>query len=66
MKGAPGQRLSSIFRRYSAAPETAHLPGPASHRVDDLAQILNGLAPLRLRRAERETVARFRSMPVRK
>jgi phosphoglycerate dehydrogenase-like enzyme len=32
--------------------------------VDDLAQILNGLPPLRLQRAERETVARLRSMPV--
>ena len=34
--------------------------------VDDLAQILNGLPPLRLQRAERETVARMRSMPVKK
>lgn len=34
--------------------------------VDDLAQILNGLPPLRLQRAERETVARMRSMAVTK
>ena len=34
--------------------------------VDDLAQILKGLPPLRLQRAERETVARMRSMPVKK
>jgi phosphoglycerate dehydrogenase-like enzyme len=34
--------------------------------VDDLGQILNGLPPLRLQRAERETVARMRSMPVKK
>ena len=34
--------------------------------VDDLTQILNGLPPLRLQRAERETVAHMRSMPVRK
>lgn len=34
--------------------------------VDDLALILKGLPPARLQRAERETVARFRSMPVRK
>ena len=34
--------------------------------VDDVAQILNGLPPLRLQRAERETVARMRSMPVKK
>ena len=34
--------------------------------VDDVAQILNGLSPLRLQRAERETVARMRSMPVKK
>ncbi len=34
--------------------------------VDDLAQILNGLPPLRLQRAERETVARMRSMPVKR
>jgi len=32
--------------------------------VDDLAQILRGLPPLRLQRAERETVARMRSVPV--
>ena len=32
--------------------------------VDDLRQLLNGLPPLRLQRAERETVARMRSMPV--
>jgi phosphoglycerate dehydrogenase-like enzyme len=32
--------------------------------VDDLGQILRGLPPLRLQRAERETVARMRSMPV--
>lgn len=34
--------------------------------VDDLAQILRGLPPLRLQRAERETVARMRSMPVKR
>ena len=34
--------------------------------VDDLSQILNGLPPLRLQRAERETVARLRSMAVKK
>lgn len=34
--------------------------------VDDLAQILNELPPLRLQRAERETVARMRSMAVTK
>ncbi len=34
--------------------------------VDDLAQILRGLPPVRLQRAERETVARMRSMPVKK
>lgn len=32
--------------------------------VDDVGQILRGLPPLRLQRAERETVARMRSMPV--
>ncbi|HSB70606.1 MAG TPA: hydroxyacid dehydrogenase [Candidatus Methylomirabilis sp.] len=34
--------------------------------VDDLGQILKGLPPLRLQRAERETVGLFRSMPVKK
>jgi phosphoglycerate dehydrogenase-like enzyme len=34
--------------------------------VDDLAQVLKLLPPLRLQRAERETVARLRSMPVKK
>lgn len=32
--------------------------------VDDVAQILHGLPPIRLQRMERETVARMRSMPV--
>lgn len=51
---------------------SAHRAGslPSSYRlmgemlVDDLSQILRGLPPLRLQRAERETVARMRSMPV--
>jgi len=51
---------------------SAHRAGslPSSYRlmgemlVDDLSQILRGLPPLRLQRAERETVARLRSMPV--
>jgi phosphoglycerate dehydrogenase-like enzyme len=34
--------------------------------VDDLQNILAGLAPVRLQRAERETVARFRSMAITK
>ncbi len=34
--------------------------------VDDLTQILNGLPPLRLQRAERETVARMRSLAITK
>jgi phosphoglycerate dehydrogenase-like enzyme len=34
--------------------------------VDDLEQILNGLPPLRLQRAERETVVRMRSLAVKK
>ncbi len=34
--------------------------------VDDLGLILRGLPPVRLQRAERQTVARLRSMPVKK
>lgn len=34
--------------------------------VDDLTQILAGLPPVRLQRAEPETVARFRSIPIKK
>ncbi|MFI5339112.1 MAG: hydroxyacid dehydrogenase [Candidatus Methylomirabilales bacterium] len=34
--------------------------------VDDLELILKGLPPVRLQRAERQTAARFRSMPVKK
>jgi len=34
--------------------------------VDDVTQVLNGLPPVRLQRAERETVGRLRSMPVKK
>ena len=53
---------------------SAHRAGslPAAYRlmgemiVDDLGQILNGLPPLRLQRAERETVARMRSMAIKK
>ncbi len=51
---------------------SAHRAGslPSAYRlmgemlVDDIGQILGGLPPLRLQRAERETVARMRSMPV--
>jgi phosphoglycerate dehydrogenase-like enzyme len=34
--------------------------------ADDVTQILRGLPPLRLQHAERETVARMRSLPVKK
>jgi len=34
--------------------------------VDDVGQILQGLPPIRLQRMERETVARMRSMPVKR
>ena len=34
--------------------------------VDDLGLIFRGLPSVRLQRAERQTVARFRSMPVKK
>jgi phosphoglycerate dehydrogenase-like enzyme len=34
--------------------------------ADDLTQILNGLPPVRLQKAERQTVARFQSMPVKR
>ena len=56
----------------SSCPHTGRGASRAAYRlmgemlVDDLAQILNGLPPLRLQRAERETVARMRSMPVKK
>jgi len=53
---------------------SAHRAGslPSAYRLmgemllDDVGQILNGLPPLRLQRAERETVARMRSMPVKR
>lgn len=62
------------LRRLDNVILSAHRAGslPSSYRlmgemlVDDLAQILRGLPPLRLQRAERETVARMRSMPVKK
>lgn len=62
------------LRRLENVILSAHRAGslPSSYRlmgemlVDDLAQILRGLPPLRLQRAERETVARMRSMPVKK
>jgi len=46
--------LSGVFRRMGEM------------IVDDLTLILGGLPPVRLQRAERETVARFRSMPIKK
>ncbi len=60
------------IRRLDSALLSAHRAGslPATYRlmgemlVDDLAQILNGLPPVRLQRAERETVARMRSQPI--
>ena len=62
------------IRRLETAVLSAHRAGglPAVYRlmgemiVDDVTQILNGLPPLRLQRAERETVGRLRSMPVKK
>lgn len=67
-------RKAHRIRKLDNAILSAHRSGslPSAYRlmgemlVDDLAQILNGLPPLRLQRAERETVARFRSMPVKK
>jgi phosphoglycerate dehydrogenase-like enzyme len=60
------------LRRLDNVILSAHRAGslPAAYRlmgemlVDDLAQILKGLPPLRLQRAERETVAHLRSMAV--
>jgi len=62
------------LRRLEGVLLSAHRAGglPAVYRlmgemiVDDLAQILKGLPPVRLQRAERETVGRLRSMAVKK
>jgi len=62
------------LRRLENVILSAHRAGslPAAYRlmgemlVDDLDQILRGLPPLRLQRAERETVARMRSVAIKK
>jgi phosphoglycerate dehydrogenase-like enzyme len=62
------------IRRLDGVLLSAHRAGglPAVYRlmgemiVDDLAQILAGLPPVRLQRAERETVGRLRSLAVKK
>ena len=62
------------LRRQEGVLLSAHRAGglPAVYRlmgemiVDDLTQILKGLPPMRLQRAERETVGRLRSMAVKK
>lgn len=62
------------LRSLDGAILSAHRAGslPSAYRlmgemlVDDLHSILAGLAPVRLQRAERETVARFRSMAITK
>jgi len=62
----PLRKLDNIIlsaHRAGSLPTVYRLMGEMI--VDDLGQILNGLPPLRLQRAERETVARMRSMPVR-
>jgi phosphoglycerate dehydrogenase-like enzyme len=61
----PLRKLDNIIlsaHRAGSLPAVYRLMGEMI--VDDLGQILNGLPPLRLQRAERETVARMRSMPV--
>jgi phosphoglycerate dehydrogenase-like enzyme len=65
---------NNIIRELDNVILSAHRAGSLSSAyrlmgemiADDLGQILNDLPPLRLQRAERETVARMRSMPVKK
>jgi phosphoglycerate dehydrogenase-like enzyme len=66
-KDHPIRKLDNVIlsaHRSGSLPSAYRLMGEML--VDDLAQILKGLPPLRLQRAERETVDRFRSMPVKK
>jgi phosphoglycerate dehydrogenase-like enzyme len=66
-KNHPIRKLDNVIlsaHRSGSLPSAYRLMGEML--VDDLAQILKGLPPLRLQRAERETVDRFRSMPVKK
>jgi phosphoglycerate dehydrogenase-like enzyme len=61
----PLRRLPNVLlsaHRAGSLASIYHLMGEMI--VDDMGQILRGLPPLRLQRAERETVARMRSMPV--
>ncbi|HEX7548341.1 MAG TPA: hydroxyacid dehydrogenase [Candidatus Methylomirabilis sp.] len=65
-KRHPLRKLDNVIlsaHRAGSLAETYRLMGEMI--VDDLGQVLKGLPPLRLQRAERETVARMRSMPVR-
>jgi phosphoglycerate dehydrogenase-like enzyme len=64
-KRHPLRKLDNVIlsaHRAGSLAETYRLMGEMI--LDDLRQILNGLPPLRLQRAERETVARMRSMAV--
>ena len=64
-KTHPLRRLDNVIlsaHRAGSLPSSYRLMGEML--VDDLGQILRGLPPLRLQRAERETVARMRSTPV--
>jgi phosphoglycerate dehydrogenase-like enzyme len=64
-KSHPLRTLDNVLlsaHRAGSLPPVYRLMGEML--VDDLGQILNGLPPLRLQRAERETVTRMRSMPV--
>ncbi len=59
------RRLPNVLlsaHRAGSVPSVYRLMGEMI--IDDVGQILQGLPPIRLQRAERETVARMRSMPV--
>jgi len=55
-----------LFSPHRAGALTFALREIGTRVLEDLGQIERGLAPVSCRRAERETVARFRSMPVKK
>lgn len=67
VKNHPLRRLDNVIlsaHRAGSLSSAYRLMGEMI--VDDVGQILNGLPPLRLQRAERETVRRMRSMPVKR
>ena len=66
-KDDPIRRVPNmLFSPHRAGALTLALREIGTRVLEDLELVARGLAPVACRRAERETVARFRSMPVKR